>query len=268
MNIATVASETVWKNPKQNIIQTEKHVAEIMSMHPNTHVILFPEISLMGAIVDDELANISEDLDGYCVTEVKRIARHYGVSLICGMVERNPDGKPYNCQFVISKEGELVTRYHKNHLFSDSAEPKLYSPGKELVVFDLDGWKCGISTCFDIRFPRLFETYKKAGVECIFSGFNWVKGRNKPEIMEDLVKARAHENQLFFIAVDRTGSDPNTSYYGTNIISTPYCENIAKINGIYGYAEISKEDIKTLARVLPLGGSYKDSYNIITDSNG
>lgn len=260
MNIVTVAHDTIWKDPIKNIEKTEEHVENVMQIHPNTDVILFPEISLMGAVVDDELGTIAESLDGYCVTEVKRIAKKHGVALICGMIESSPVVRPYNCQFVVSKTGELVTRYHKNHLFTQSAEPELYSPGEELVVFELEGWKCGISTCFDIRFPRLFGAYQKAGVELIFSGFNWVKGRNKPEIMENLVKARAHENQLFFAAVDRTGSDPNTSYYGTNIITTPYCENVADINGVYGYAEIAKDDIQTLSTVLPLSGSFKPKY--------
>jgi predicted amidohydrolase len=152
--------------------------------------------------------------------------------------------------------------YHKNHLFPASKEPELYAPGKGLVTFELDGWKCGMSTCFDIRFPRLFEAYKKAGVECMFSGFNWVKGRNKPAIMEHLVKARAHENQFFFVAVDRTGEDPNTSYYGTSIITNPYCEDLGERDGIYHYAELDKQPITELAERLPLADSFKDSYQV------
>ncbi len=78
--------------------------------------------------------------------------------------------------------------------------------------------------------------------------------------MEHLVKARAHENQYFFVAVDRTGSDPNTSYYGTNIIANPYAEDVAKHEGIYRYAEITKDDIVTLHKFLPLDGSFKKEY--------
>ena len=178
------------------------------------------------------------------------------------MVEANPSGKPYNTQFVISKNGELIAYYHKNHLFTQSAEPDVYTAGDDLVTFELEDWKCGLSTCFDIRFPRLFEAYKKAGVECLFAGFNWVEGRNKAAIMENLVKARAHENQYFFTAVDRSGSDPNTSYYGTALVANPYAEDVAKHEGIYAYAEIEKEDIETLSRTLPLSGSFKSEYKI------
>ena len=263
MNIATVASDTVWKDPQKNIQQTEKHIKEVLQLFPKTQVILFPEISLAGFVVDSSNEDVAEDMDGFCVTEIKRIARIYKVALICGIIEKNPKGKPYNTQFVISKEGELLASYRKNHLYTQSAEPEVYSPGTKLVVFELEGWKCGISTCFDIRFPRLYETYNKAGVEVMFAGFNWVKGRNKPAIFENLVNARATENQYFFAAVDRNGTDPNTTYYGRSVIANPYAEDIALKKGIYTYAEISKEDIKNLAKQLPLDKSFKVRYQVI-----
>lgn len=263
MNIATVAMDTVWKDPKANIGQVEQHVAGIMQRWPKAQIILFPEMCLHGYVIDESNQQIAEPLDGYCVTEVKRIAREHNVAIICAMAEKNPDGgKPFNSTFVVSKDGELLAVYHKNHLFTESTEPDAIAPGTELATFEFDGWKCGLSTCFDIRFPRLFETYKKAGVECVFSPFNWVQGRNKPEIMETLVKARAHENQFFFVVVDRTGSDPNTSYYGTSIISNPYCEDNAERNGVYAYAELNKDDIAALAKALPLAGSFRAEYTL------
>jgi predicted amidohydrolase len=263
MNIATVASSTVWKDPKKNVEQTEHHVQEVLQLFPSTQIILFPEISLAGFVVDISNQEIAQTIDGEAVTEIKRIAKQYGVALICGMIEKNDEGKPFNTQFVVSKDGELLAKYHKNHLFTEGTEPEVFTPGGELVTFEFDGWKCGLSTCFDIRFPRLFESYKKVGVECMFAGFNWVEGRNKPAIMEHLVKARAHENQYFFAAVDRIGTDPNTSYYGTNIIANPYAEDIAIHEGIYGYAEISKDDIISLSKSLPLEGSFKATYQVV-----
>lgn len=262
MNVATVAMDTVWKDVKKNVEQTERHVAEVLRRWPKTDVILFPEISLMGAVDDDSNAEVAEPLDGAGVNGIKDIARNHKVAIIAGIIQENPGGKPLNTLFVVDKDGELLASYSKNHLFTESNEPKCYAPGGELVTFELAGWKCGLSICFDIRFPRLFATYKNAGVECMFSGFNWVEGRNKPAIMETLVKARAHENQFFFVAVDRIGSDPNTSYYGTSVISNPYCEDIATRDDIYAYAELAKDDIVTLGKVLPLAGSFKAEYNI------
>jgi len=91
----------------------------------------------------------------------------------------------------------------------------------------------------------------------MFAGFNWVEGRNKPAIMEHLVLARAHEKQFFFVAVDRSGSDPNTSYYGTSVIASPFAENIGKINGAYSYARLEKSDIAALEQTLPQKDSFR-----------
>jgi omega-amidase len=261
MNIALVASETVWEDVAKNLELTEQHVRKVKELYPATDIILFPEISLAGFIVDESNVMVAQSLDGEAVNQIKSLAKNNSVALICGMVEANPNGKPFNTQFVISKDGELLAYYRKNHLFTQSAEPEVYTPGDKLVTFEFEGWKCGLSTCFDIRFPRLFEAYKQAGVECMFAGFNWVEGRNKPEIMKSLVKARAHENQYFFAAVDRMGSDPNTSYYGTAIIANPFAEDIAQHESVYAYAEIDKTDILTLSNALPLQGSYKSEYH-------
>ncbi len=262
MKLVTVASETVWKDATANVAKHEYHVSEVMKKWPDTELILFPELSLMGFLVDPSNAEIAEPLEGPSVTKMREVARKYAVAICFGIIESNAEGKPYNTQVVVSKSGEILAVYHKNHLFTESGEPDVYTPGESLVTFDLNGWKCGLSTCFDIRFPRLFEAYKNAGVELMLSGFNWVEGRNKPEIMKSLVKARAHENQYFFAAVDRSGKDPNTSFYGTHVTSSPYAENIANIDGVYAMAELEKSDIRTLPETLPLKSSFRNEYEV------
>jgi predicted amidohydrolase len=80
--------------------------------------------------------------------------------------------------------------------------------------------------------------------------------------MESLVKARAHENQFFFAAVDRSGRDLNSGFYGNSIIANPYAEDIALRKGVYSYAELDKSEIAALADVLPLEESYKEKYKL------
>lgn len=239
---------------------TERHVEEALQLFPETDVLLFPELSLSGFVVDADVETVAQDIKGPGVSAVLDMAKRHNVAIISGIIERVQGDKPANTMFVASRHGELLATYRKNHLFTESEEPNLYCRGGELTTFELQGWKCGLSICFDIRFPRLFEAYKKAGVECLFSGFNWVRGRNKPAIMENLVLARAHENQFFFAAVDRNGENANTTFYGTSVIASPYSENLAVHNGIYSNAEIAKDDIVTLSKVLPLAESYKNEY--------
>jgi hypothetical protein len=64
------------------------------------------------------------------------------------------------------------------------------------------------------------------------------------------------------LAVDRSGKDPDTTYYGISIITNPYAEDIARRSGIYSYAELDKSEITRLTNQLPLSGSFKSDYKI------
>lgn len=262
MNIATVATDVAWKDVEKNIELTREHVEKVKELFPNVQVILFPEANLMGGL-NEESVEFAQSLDGPAVTAIKKIAKDNNIALICSIIEKNGDDKPFNCAFVVSKEGKLLTSYRKIHLFTEGKEPLNYSRGESLATFEIEGWKCGLSICFDIRFPRLYEAYRNAGVECVFSPNNWVNGRNKPAILENLVKARAHENQSFFVSVDRSGKDPSTMYHGFGVISNPYAEEISRKNGIYAYAELNKEDLETLRGNQPLDISFKSDYKFI-----
>ena len=263
LNVATVASDVVWASIHKNIEQTKAHVKKVKDLFPDTQIILFPEMSLTGYILDETNKTLAQPLDGAVVQSILDIAKQHNISIIASMIGKGK--KPFNTTFVAGADGNLITHYNKNHLFTQCPEPDLYDPGQTLSTFNINGWKCGLSTCFDIRFPRLFETYKKAGVECMFSPMNWLVGRNKENLMNYLIKVRAHENQFFFVAVDRTGKDENAEYHGIGVITNPFAEDIAAHKDIYSYASLDKSEIKMLSDALPLNESYKETYTIKDD---
>jgi predicted amidohydrolase len=263
LKVTTVTFETAWKNLDKDLKKFKTSVEEVINLFPDTQIILFPEITFIGYVLDESNNDVAQTMNEDIVSEIKKIARENKVAIIAGMIEKGESRKPYNTSIVINKDGEIICKYRKNHLFTESAEPEVYTKGESLTIFEFEGWKCGLAVCFDIRFPRLFEAYKKSGVECVFIGSRWIKGRNKPAILDFMVKARAHENQNFVVAVDAKGSDPNTTYHGISIISNPYGENIAKQNGNYFHAELDKKEIEVLSKALPLTDSFKESYEFI-----
>ncbi|MGE4350660.1 MAG: carbon-nitrogen hydrolase family protein [Bdellovibrionales bacterium] len=260
--VATVAMDPVWADKGKNSELTRQHVRRVLELYPQTQIILFPEMSLTGYILDDRNQEMAEPLNGPTVQAVQEIAQEYKVSIVASMIGQG-EPKPANTTFVIDADGKFLASYNKNHLYMESAEPKLYSPGTTLATFSVSDWKCGLSTCFDIRYPRLFEAYRKSGVDCMFSPFNWVQGRNKAGLFDCLIKARAHENQFFFVAVDRKGSDPNASYHGLSLVVNPYGEDIAqREDDLYAFAELDKAEILKLRSALPLRESFKEKYRV------
>ena len=265
MQICTINFDTFWKDPKANIKFKEKLVKQAIKINNKIDTIVFPELSCTGFICDESNQNLAEELDGFCVTEIQRIAQENNVNIIAGFIEKSDNEKPLNTAFVVNKKWKLITTYSKNHLFTTVKEDEIYAPGKNLSVFELDWWKCWLFICFDVRFPRLFESYKQEWVECMFGLYNWLEGRNKKELFQAFSIARAHENQCFVIWIDRKWKDPNTGYTWSSAMINPFWESIENkeiSTEELHFWTIDKKDIELISKTMPLQKSFKEKYNM------
>ena len=75
--------------------------------------------------------------------------------------------------FVISSKGSIECTYDKRLLTSgDSGDDVDYfSPGKDSVIFKINGIKCGLLICHEWRYPELYREYKRLGAELIFQSW-------------------------------------------------------------------------------------------------
>lgn len=78
--------------------------------------------------------------------------------------------KPTNCLYLISPDGEIHDRYDKR--FCTGRDLDFYTPGDHFVTFRINGIKCSLLICYDLRFPELYRQLKKMGVEAIFQSFH------------------------------------------------------------------------------------------------
>ena len=264
MKIALVNMNISWKNKIKNIQKQEKHIQELKKIDKKIETIIFPELACTGFVLEKKLEDIAENKNGYCIKETKKLAKKYKVNIINGFIQKNKNKKPYNSLFVIGKNGELKTIYNKNHLFTqNNSEENFYSKGEKLSIFKIGKWKCGIATCFDIRFPRLFEKLAQNGAEIIFISSNWIKDKNKFKMLKTLTQARAIENQIYITNIDRIGFDPNALYTGSWMFSDPIGLDISKTyKKIYHIGEIKKEKIKEIRKKIPLQISWKEKYKL------
>src|SRR5690606_17503971 len=74
------------------------------------------------------------------------------------------DGKWANRSYLIDSGGNIAARYDKMHMFDvDLAsgeswrESNAYRPGEEIVTAETPLGRLGLSICYDLRFPALFE---------------------------------------------------------------------------------------------------------------
>ena len=95
------------------------------------------------------------------------LAGELGIWTVLGCNHRlTSPHRPHNSLYIISAEGELHTRYDKQWC-SHAELSDWYTPGQDLCVFELDGWRFGCAICIEIQFPELFLAYARKEVDCM-----------------------------------------------------------------------------------------------------
>jgi len=77
--------------------------------------------------------------------------------------------KPHNSLYLIKPSGRIVDRYDKR--FCTPGDLKRLTPGSRFVNFTVNGVKCSLLICFDLRFPELYRKLYKQGVSCVLQSF-------------------------------------------------------------------------------------------------
>jgi omega-amidase len=210
---AQVAS--VWEDPEKTLRKVEPLIMNASCA--GASLIAFPEQFATGW--DPLSCNNVEECSGQIVSSLQNLARRYSVAIIGSFRERfSPT--PRNTAVAIGKDGEVLATYAKMHLFSPAREDTTYTPGTTLPTFSLDGVKCGMAICYDLRFPSLFRIYARQGVQAVFVPSAWPESRIRH--WELFLSTRAAENQMYVIGINTTGTNPVDRYSGASMTADPY----------------------------------------------
>ncbi len=111
--------------------------------------------------------------------------------------------KPHNSLYAISSEGRIVDRYDK--CFCTGGDLRVYSPGDHLSTFTINGVRCGMLICYDVRFCELYRAYYKLGVRFMFHAFHNAMAKAETIhtiIMTRTAQAMAAMNNMFVSATN------------------------------------------------------------------
>ena len=176
--------------------------ARLIEAANSSDVILLPELWSTG-YYPTPVENFA-DVDGERTIEfLCAAAKKFSVNIIGGSVVVESGGKIFNRCLVANRRGELVAAYDKTHLFSFAQEDKVFTAGDKISVVELDGVRCGLAICYDLRFPEFIRKIALAGAEIIFIPAAWSLKRLTPR--QILTKARAIENQIFVVFANASG---------------------------------------------------------------
>lgn len=213
-------------NPQENIRQIYQHMDTAGSQQSD--LLVLPEMCTTGfnwANNREYLTATKKDLEAMVVYAGKRNLAFCG-----SFLEQVEDGTCANTFYYFDATGRLCAKYRKVHLFSLFQENLNVTAGKEIITAETNIGKIGCSICYDLRFPELFRKCISAGAEIQIL----VAAFPHPRLSHwrNLIRARALENQVFFIAVNQCGEETHcggaspVTYFGHSMIVDPSGEII------------------------------------------
>lgn len=210
-----------WHDPATSLERASELVAHVTDR--GAELVVLPEMCTTGFTMEAKAQ--CEPLDGPSVKRLAEIARGNGVHLLAGVATREEvageGGRQgfFNSALLFDPRGEIIAHYRKQKLFVFAREQQHYSPGDAPVVVEVKGVRIAPFICFDLRYPELFRAVA-SGVDAMLLIANWPAARRMH--WDTLVRARAIENQCFFLAVNRTGEGGGIEYDGGSAAFDPW----------------------------------------------
>ncbi|MBU6252374.1 MAG: carbon-nitrogen hydrolase family protein [Alphaproteobacteria bacterium] len=196
------------------------------------------------------------------LASVQSAAREAGMWVHLGSLALAGEGRNLNRGFVVSPDGQIFARYDKLHLFDVDLptgeswrESAAYSPGADSVVAKTPVGKLGLSICYDLRFPALYQALSAAGAEILAvpAAFTVPTGEAHWHV---LLRARAIENACWVVAAAQCGThEDGRETYGHSLVVDPWGRVVLDMEqqiGL-GFADIDPNilaDVRTRVPVL------------------
>jgi len=213
----------------------------------NSDVAILPELWTTG-YYPTPLENFA-DVEGQRISEfICAAARKNNLNIIGGSTIAQVAGNFFNRAVIANRHGEIISTYDKTHMFTFADEGKVFTAGKNFATFEIDGVRCGIAICYDLRFPEFIRKITLTGIEILFIPAAWSLKRLTPR--QILTKARAIENQIFVVFANSAGKSE---------IVNPLGEVIAESN--------TGEEILTAEIDLNFRAEVIAKMNLIADRN-
>jgi deaminated glutathione amidase len=222
-------------DPQANLVVAVKLIEEAAAQAAD--YVLTPEMTNILEIKRERLfATIVAEESDVSLATFRELARRLGIFLHVGSlaIKLLPD-KAANRSFLIDRQGEIIARYDKIHMFDvDLAngesyrESRSYRPGEIAVVADLPWGRLGLTVCYDLRFPALYRALAEAGCSflAIPSAFTRQTGEAHWHVLN---RARAIENGSFVLAAAQGGKHENgRETFGHSLIVDPWGRILAE----------------------------------------
>ncbi|MDR2225159.1 MAG: carbon-nitrogen hydrolase family protein [Providencia sp.] len=238
-------------NTKHNLAQIEQQIKQL----PETvQLVLTPENALLFADAATYRKQAEVQGKGPLQGAISAMAKQYNVWILVGsmpMISREDPERITSSSLLFDSEGNIKARYDKIHMFDVNIEDEqgnynesvIYQRGEHITVVDTPVGRLGMTICYDLRFPGLFQALREQGAEIISVPAAFTRYTGQAH-WEPLLRARAIENQCYILAPAQVGVHGTRRTWGHSL-------------AVDGWGKVMKKNVDAVASTV---------LNIKTDS--
>jgi omega-amidase len=267
LKITIIQSELHWENKAKNLALFTERIASITDA---TDVIVLPEMFTTGFTMNAE--PLAESMNGETVSWMKQQAKNKNAAIVGSIIITEK-----NCYFnrlIWAQPNGEIYHYDKRHLFRMANEHETFSSGNSRLIVEWRGWKICPLVCYDLRFPvwsrnkpithhpsptthysPLTTQNPSPAYDCLIYVANWPEARKEPWCK--LLEARAIENQVYVVGVNRIGCDgKDIPYSGNSAVIDPKGYAISNIPTHQNYIqtiELNRQELDDFREKFPVG---------------
>lgn len=217
MKIAGVQMDISLKENDRNLQQMIDKLRETAAM--GAKLTVFPECALSGYCFDnaDEARPFAETIPGPATERLRQACAELGCYAVFGLLERDGE-RLFNAAALIGPAG-VIGSYRKVHLPYLGIDMHTVYGDRPFAVHHAGDLRVGMNICYDASFPEAARSLALLGADLIALPTNWPPGSECTAA--SLVNARALENAVYFIAVNRVGTERGFEFIGMSRIADP-----------------------------------------------
>jgi predicted amidohydrolase len=251
LRVTLIQTRLYWEDRTRNI----RHITSLLDqVKPgSTDLIILPEMFTSGFTMN--ATKVSDTMYGIGVVFMTMIAKELKAD-VCGSLVIEERKKFYNRLVWVTKAGKIYY-YDKRHLFRMANEQKTYTAGNKKLHMKLKGWNICPMVCYDLRFPVWSRS--DGSTDLMIFVANWPARRRFA--WNQLLIARAIENQCYVAGVNRVGKDGNDiPYTGDSAVLDFMGSKISK-------TKAGRQSVETITLKREDLSSYRKAFPVFRDAD-
>lgn len=250
MKVAGVQMDAALGDSERNLARMTSHLREAADR--GARLTVFPECALCGYCFGslEEALPFAQTIPGPATEQMRQACAELGCYAIFGLLERDRS-RLFNAAALVGPAG-VIGSYRKVHLPYLGIDMFTSFGDRPFAVHNAGELKVGMNICYDAAFPEGARALAILGADLIALPTNWPPGAECTAA--SVINARAIENAVYYMAVNRIGTERGFDFIGRSKIVAPDGQTLAEAHGIgeeilYAEIDVANSRRKHIIRV-------------------